>query len=394
VAVVLAASFLSLRKNPVPVQSSRAVRRNLTSTVATNGKISPIDNFEAHAGAPATVKRVLVHEGDRVRAGQLLVQLDGDAARAQAAKARAQVAAAAADLHAIRSGGTQEELLTAQAQVTKAQAAVDNATRNLEALRRLEQAGAASAGEVAAAETRLQAAQTDWALAKEKKANRYSAGEIERVEAQAREAQATLAAAANLLQHTDLRAPYDAIVYSVPVRNGEYVSAGEMLVQAADLRQVRVVGYVDEPDVARLRPGQAVQVTWDAIPGRSWRGALKTLPASIVPLGTRNVGQIICQVDNPDLVLLPNVNVGVDIIVAQAQDVLVVPRESVHEEGGQQFVYEITKGKLQRRNVQTGISTLTQIEITHGVPEGAEVALETTNGQPLRDGMQVQVAGP
>src|SRR5512135_641045 len=100
-AIVVLGAFVSLRRGEIQIRAERAVRGNIASTITTNGKIEPIDNFEAHAPAPATVKRVLVREGDRVRAGQLLVQLDDAEARAQAAKALAQLKAAQADLQAV-----------------------------------------------------------------------------------------------------------------------------------------------------------------------------------------------------------------------------------------------------------------------------------------------------
>src|SRR5512135_1010339 len=85
VAVILLAAFASLRGNEVSVRADNAVRATIAAAITTNGKIEAVDNFEAHAPAPATVKRVLVQQGDRVKAGQLLVQLDDADARSQAA---------------------------------------------------------------------------------------------------------------------------------------------------------------------------------------------------------------------------------------------------------------------------------------------------------------------
>ena len=88
-----------LRRGPVQVRAETVTRQEIASIISTNGKIEPVSNFEAHAPAPATVKHVLVKEGDRVKQGQLLVQLDDADARSQSAKARAQLTAAEADLH-------------------------------------------------------------------------------------------------------------------------------------------------------------------------------------------------------------------------------------------------------------------------------------------------------
>jgi HlyD family secretion protein len=391
VAVVLLAAFISLGRKEIPIRAFQARQGNITSAISTNGKVEPVDNFEAHAPAATTVKKLLVHEGDHVQAGQLLLELDNADARAQAARAQAQLSAAEADLHAVQSGGTREEVLTEQSRLVKAQAQVESARNSLAALQRLQAQGAASAGEVAAAANRLQTAEVDLQLAKEKRTQRYSSQEVSRVQAQAKQAAASLAAANDLLQHSMIRTPRAGIVYSLPVREGQFVSLGDLLVQVADLTAVNVHGYVDEPEVGRLRLGEQVQVTWDAIPGRIWQGTVTRVPSTVVSLGARNVGEIRCRIANTDLKLLPNTNVTLNIVTAEAQNVIVVLREAVHAEDGKRFVYTVVDGKLQRRDVQTALTDLTHVEITQGLAPNAMVALGTVNGQPLREGIAVRI---
>ncbi|HEX8813128.1 MAG TPA: efflux RND transporter periplasmic adaptor subunit, partial [Terracidiphilus sp.] len=248
-----------------------------------------------------------------VKKGQLLVQLNDAEARSQAARAQAQVQSAEADLNAIQKGGNREEVLTTESQITKARADCDTAQRNLDALRRLREQGAASPGEVKNAEDQLKRANADLNLLLQKQKDRYSQPEIARVEAQKSQAQAALAAAEDNLNQLNIRAPFDGIVYSLPVQLGAYLNPGELVLQEADLSKVRVRAFVDEPDVGRLAPGDKIEVTWDALPGRSWEGAVSVIPAVIKLHGTRNVGETTCVVDNKDFKLLPNVNVGVTI---------------------------------------------------------------------------------
>jgi len=130
VAAVVLFTGLNQRRGGISVRAEKVARQEIASVISTNGKIEPVDSFEAHAPAPATVKDVRVAEGDRVRVGQLLVQLDDADARAQAARALAQLRSAEAALQAVKSGGTQEEVLTARADLSKAQAERDEAQRN------------------------------------------------------------------------------------------------------------------------------------------------------------------------------------------------------------------------------------------------------------------------
>jgi HlyD family secretion protein len=388
-AVVL---FASLSRDPaVPVRAVTAQRGTIRSVVSTNGKVEPLQNFEAHAPIGTTVRKILVREGDHVKKGQLLGQLNDAEARSQAARAKAQVLTAEADLSAVQKGGNREEVLTLESQIVKARTDCDTAQRNLDALRRLRQQNAASPGEIKNAEDQLKRANADLNLLLQKQKNRYSQPEIARVEAQKSEAQAANAAAEDVLRQLNIRAPFDGIVYSLPVLQGAYLNPGDLVLQEADLSKVRVRAFVDEPDIGRLAPGDRIDVTWDAMPERTWQGAVSVIPAVIKLHGTRNVGETTCIVDNRDFKLLPNVNVGVTIITAEHRDVLTVPREAVRQEDSKAYVYQIVNNELQRRYVQTSISNLTQVEVTGGLPENALVALGPTNSKPLRNGIAVKV---
>ena len=375
----------------MPVRAAMAERTTIRSVVSTNGKIEPLQNFEAHAPIGTTVKKLLVKEGDHVKKGQLLVQMNDAEARSTAAQALAQIRTSQADLSAVQSGGTQEEVLTLESQLSKARTARDTAQRNLEALQRLERDGAASSGEVKAAEDQLQRANADLTLLQQKQKDRYSKPEVAKVEAQKAEAQAAYDAAEYTLNQLNIHAPFDGIVYSLPVLQGAYVNAGDLILQEADLSKVRVRAFVDEPDVGRLIPGDLIEVTWDALPGRVWAGTVSATPTVIKRHETRNVGETTCIVDNHDFKLLPNVNVGVTIVTAEHHNVLTVPREALHQEDSKKYVYQIVNNELHRRDVDISISNLTQVEVTAGIPENALVALSPLNTKPLHDGLAVKV---
>src|ERR1700675_2241354 len=142
VAVLLLASFMS-RDEVIPVRSATVERTTIRSVISTNGKVEPLQSFEAHAPVGTTIKKLLVKEGDRVKKGQLLAQLDDAEASSQAARALALVRASQAEVSAQQSGGNREEVLTLEAQLVKSRNERDTAQRNLEALQRLQQQGAA-----------------------------------------------------------------------------------------------------------------------------------------------------------------------------------------------------------------------------------------------------------
>jgi HlyD family secretion protein len=379
------------RRSPLPIRTATVERGPIRSLISTNGKIEPIENFEAHAPIATSVKHLLVKEGDHVRKGQLLLELDDADIRSQAARAQAQVKAAEADQSALTTGGTHEEVLTLDAQLAKARTARDEAQRSADAFHRLQQQGAASPAEVKQSDDALQRAETDLKLLEQKQKDRYSQSEVAKVSAQTAEAEAAYAAAEDALSKSNIRAPFDGIVYSLPVKQGTFVQAGDLLLQVADLTRVLVRVFVDEPDIGRLVPGQKSEITWDAVPGRSWTGTVKTVPSTVKLRGARNVGEATCTVDNQDLRLLPNINVGVTITTAEHDNVLTVQRDAIRLDDSKPYVYEVIGDHLKRREVQIALQNLTQVEITGGVSDHAVIALNAIDTKPLYDDAPVKV---
>jgi HlyD family secretion protein len=392
--VILVSAFMSLRPRRIRVNVVSPSRQDIKRTITTNGKVEPIQNFEAHAPIASTVRKILAQEGQKVQKGQLLLQLDDASARAQVAKAQAQLKAAEVGSQALQQGGTTEEVLTRQADLTKAKAELDAATRNVEAVNRLQQKGAASQDEVVAAQQRLSKAQADVNLLNQKVGNRYSTAERSRTAADVADARAALAAAEQMIADSNIRAPFSGTVYAVPVRQGAWVNAGDLLIQEADLSAMQVRTYVDEPEIGQLSPGQSVNVTWDAVPGRVWNGKVKTVPTTVVQHGTRTVGEVICSVDNSDGRLIPNVNVNALITTNSHPGALVVPREALRDDGGKSVLFIVKNDHLVRTEVQTGVANLTQVEILKGISDNDVIASQSVSPTGMSDGIGVKTVEP
>jgi HlyD family secretion protein len=320
----------------------------------------------------------------------LLIQLDDSEARAQVARAQAQVKGAESELLAVSAGGTQEEVLTTRNALVKAQADRDAAQKTLQAMQRLLQSGAASQAEVDAAQVQLHVAEANLHMLEQKLHDRFSKPEIGHAEAQLAEARAALAAATDLVRNLNISSPHSGMVYNLPVRKDSFAAAGDLLIQVANLHRIRVRAFVDEPEIGRLQKGQPVEVAWDALPGRLWKTTIENLPTNVVQRGTRMVGEVTCLLDNDDLKLLPNTNVSVAVVLARHENALTVPREAVRQDAEGKYVFQVVNGQLKRRNVQTSVSNLTRVEITKGISDGAVLALGAVNMQPLRDGMSVK----
>src|SRR5262249_401300 len=128
-----------------------------------------------------------------------------------------------------------------------------------------------------------------------------------------------------------------------------------------------------------------------AMPGKSWSGKVAQVPLTVTVKGTRNVGEVVCHVDNSDARLLPNTNVTVNISTAKRTGVLSIARAGLHQEAGNRFVFLVPEGKLRRRDIEGGSGSSTRSEVASGLEPDDQVALSTLNGQPLHDDMAVRV---
>jgi HlyD family secretion protein len=160
----------------------------------------------------------------------------------------------------------------------------------------------------------------------------------------------------------------------------------------ADLTKLQVRAYFDEPELGSLHAGQPATIVWDALPNRIWHGRILSMPSTIINYqNTRNVGEVLLSVDDADGKLLPNTNVKVTVTEQKLEDVLTIPREALHSENGRSYVYLLHGRVLRRQPVTVGALNLTQVQIVKGLAQNDTVALSTTNGEPLAEGVPVHI---
>jgi HlyD family secretion protein len=384
----------SLFRSNVDVHAASVTYENLTSTTPTNGKVQPVEPFDAHAPMAGTVDRIYVGAGEKVKAGQLLIHMNDAEALGRLATAQSALAGAQATIHDMESGGSTDERIGMASDLEKARLQEQQAQRDLTALQQLQQKGAASGSEVLAAQQRLENAKSSLIALEQRSspASRYSNQDRTRVKAQAADASAYVASARKLYNQLNVRAPFDGTIYSLPIQESDFVPAGETLLSMANLDRIQITAYFDEPDVGKLAVNQAVSIVWEAKPGKVWHGHVETVPTTIINYGTRNVGECIISVDDAHGDLLPNTNVTVTVTILQHPHVLAVPREALHTQGSQSYVFRIVNGKLVRTPVQVGAAvTPTRIEIAGGLSVNDKVAVNSVDNSELTDGLPVDV---
>lgn len=377
-------------RDRVVVNVARVEREDLVKTTADNGKVEPLVDFEAHAPAASTVEQIDVHLGEVVTKGEPLLQLDNKDALLRVATAESTLQQDLQGRSQLIAGGTHQELLGQHADLANAQRQLSDATSSLNSLQALQAQGAASANEVAAAQQRVTGAQATVNQLQTRLSSPYGAGEVKSNSAQIDQARMDLAAARDNLAQMNVRSPITGTVYSLPVARFDYVNPGQALISVADLTRLQVRAFFDEPEIGNLAAGQPVTIVWAAKPGMVWHGHVTQAPTTVVSVGTRNVGECLISVDNARGDLLPNTNVTVTVTTLQRFNVLSVPREALHTQGPENFVYRVIEGKLVRTPVSVGIVSLTRVEINSGLKAGDVVALNATTDVDLQDGLAVR----
>jgi HlyD family secretion protein len=349
---------------------------SLHRSIFTNGKVEAERVNDLRAPVSGVCRWTDAREGSHLAQGQAVVRIEDPSVPSQKAAAQAELDAALLDLRDIERGPAPEESNQAEADLAKAQLAVENA-RNLvqtnewllarESISRFE--AEQSRKGLMEAEQALKAATT------RRDDLRARFGDPDRKRAQSR-----VAAAQARLQYLDeyssrliVRAPADGTLYEFNVRDGVFVNAGDSIGLFADLRQLRLRAYVDEPDIGQVSVGENVVIQWDAHSQERWRGKVVQMAAQVVELGTRSVAQVLCSIENDRGILLPNVNVNVEIEVPETQPVASLPRGVVFPDGTREFVWMVGAGKPEKRYIGTGRSTSALIEITSGLKAGDKV---------------------
>ncbi len=393
IVAIAAGAWVYNRKPDLPaVPFTKVVRENLVSTLSANGKVEPFEWSAVHAESAGLIDRTSVQQGQSVAAGAPLAIMRVSGVQADMAAADSQIARARAALADIERGGHSAELADLANELQHARFEKQAAQRDLDALQRLLQKNAATPFEVEAARNKVTEAQIQIDAATRKKAALTNADDKSVAEAQLKQGEAARAAAERRAGQAQIRSPIAGVVYNLAVRPGAYVDIGDLIANVGRLDRLRVRVYVDEPELGRLAIGQPVTITWEAIPREKWSGVVDRTPSEIIALGTRQVGEVLCEIDNTNGKLVPGVNVNAEIRTSSAPGALTVAKEAVRRDGAGTAVFVLEDGRVHLRTVTTGISSVTRMQIVSGLKEGDSVALPIE--APLKDGDAVKAIYP
>jgi HlyD family secretion protein len=380
-----------LRKSAPPkVPFVRVKRQTLVSTLSTNGKVEPFEWQTATAETAGTVSKLDAREGQRVAKGQVLATIADASVQGAIETGEAKVAEARAGLAVLEAGGRPADFTDIDNRLERARFDLQQATAEYNSLQRLAGKQAATRVDVQSARDKMREAELEIAGLEKRRTSLVAKPDVAAAQARLQDAEAALRLARERAGLTVVRSPLSGVVYGVAVRPGSYVEAGAPIANVGRLDRVRVRVYVDEPELGRVAIGQPVTIRWQALAGKEWHGTVERKPSAIQALGSRQVGEVVCTIENPGGDLLPSANVDAEIRTAVVENALLIPREALRHDASGDYVLRLNGDVVERRNVTTGAFSVTLVQIVSGLADGDAVALPAES--PIKPGDTVSPA--
>jgi len=413
--IVLGVAVHESNKGVVTVQTGKAERQDLSSIVSASGEIKPKTYVNIGANAFGKITHLYVKEGDRVRKGQLLAQLEN-------VQSAADVAATKASLEASRTDALAAEanLNTAKADLNRAKADVERMRLDWDRAEGLYKAELIAKAEYETRKANWQSAEAG--LAQEEARVAQAKAQLDSAGRHVAQTNASLTRASDVLQKTVYAAPYNGMITNLPVREGETVvigiqnAPGSTLMTLADMSVITAEVKVDETDIVNVRLGQPAEVTIDAIPKKVFHATVSEIGNNAI---VRSTGvatsqqasasqeakdfKVVVTLQDPPEDLRPGLSTTAKITTATRSNVVTIPiqaltirreedLEAASAEKGSvqaaapqkdasknkketevQGVFVIRDKKAQFVSVQTGITGTTDIEVLSGLTQGDEI---------------------
>jgi len=405
------------RKNVVTVQTGKAQRLDLASVVSASGEIKPKTYVNIGANAFGKITKLYVKEGDQVKKGQLLAQLENVQSAADVSATQASLDVAGTDAVAADAG-----MRTAMADLNRAKADAERTKLDWDRAQGLYQEALIAKSEYDNRKNAWETAQAGLAQAQARLAQMKA--QKDSADRRISQSRANLTRVSDVLRKTTYAAPFDGMITNLPVREGETVvigiqnSPGSTLMSIADMSVITAEVKVDETDIVNVKLGQPAEVTIDAIPKKSFKGLVTEIGNNAI---VRSTGlattqqttasqeakdfKVVVTLQEPPENLRPGLSATAKITTAVRNHALTIPiqaltvrrqaellpesdrKGSVEAAAPQneaaktkdqdkeeiQGVFVIRNRKAEFMPVETGITGTTDIEVLKGLKDGDEI---------------------
>jgi HlyD family secretion protein len=380
-AAVVAANLWYRRDTGLNVQAEALRARDLEAIVSASGKVQPKRQVNVSANTPGRVTRIAVEEGQRVKAGQFLLEIDPKQLEGQLQRGEASVAAA------------QSSLLSARTAVEQGRANLELARQNLKRQEDLWKEGLTTRETLERAQNEVTVREADL---------RARQQDIETNEQRIKQEQAGLSTTRYNLNQIIITAPMDGLVTRRSIEEGETAvvgtmnNAGSVLLTIADMSVIEAEVEVDETEIPAVSLNQEAKVTIDAVPDRTFRGRVTEIGNSPIQTTTQNTGQrqattfkVVITLEDQVPDIRPGFTCTAEITTAKRKDVVAVPiqaltvREMLYNEKGDMVRETPTR---RRRGATANLET--PVSASNEPPPG-HTRKETEGVFAIRDGKAI-----
>ncbi|MCD6521601.1 efflux RND transporter periplasmic adaptor subunit [Candidatus Calescamantes bacterium] len=327
----------------VPVKVEKVKRGEIKKTIDTYGNILPYKRIIIYSKVPGVLERLYFDEGDRVKEGELLAEIEHEELELRIKSLKASLKMAEIELERIkkdfkRISSLYKEKAVSSQQYDDIKAGYETAKARVESIK------------------------------------------------------ANLSLAEKQLKDSYITAPFSGIIEKKFVDEGEMITGSSMMKSSPiysliKVDKVKIIGEVAENDFPSLKKGMKVLIKVDAYPEKLFEGRVTDISPSIDPLS--RTGKVKVEIDNPQYKLKPGMFARMKIIVKERKNTLVINEKAIFKENSKFFVWVVKNGKVRKRYVEKGIEERRKVEILKGLEEGEEVVIE--GGIGLKEGMEVEV---
>jgi len=374
----------------IPVEVITAKTGELSNYITVTGTAKAVKSADLTPQLQKKVVEVLVDEGDRVEAGDKLVQLDQADIKAQVAEAQAGLEAAQAALEELLAGSRQEEIDKLIAQVEQAKAKYEQKERDYKRYQRLFDKEAISKQQLESVRTEYISAKNNYKALQESLKMSQAGPTKEAINTQksnVAQAEAKLDTAKLNLAKTEITAPFTGRIAEVNLEVGE-MAGTQPVISIIDLSSIKIKTYVSEKNINNLELNQSVEVDFNALDHKLAGKIANISPA----LNQEKLGfPVEINVDNSSNLIKAGMYAEVKIQTDYSAGKVVIPKQALIQEDDQSYVYIVKDNKAVKKEVSTGLTNTKDVEILSGVSAGDRVI--TVGAEQVSDGNQVRIVG-
>ncbi|HUU80552.1 MAG TPA: efflux RND transporter periplasmic adaptor subunit [Acidobacteriota bacterium] len=378
------------RKRQIPVETVSLHYGSIDRRLHLTGDILAEAGVDVFSKVSGILERMEVDQGDRVSFNQVVAMVEREEKEAQLQETQAGLDVLRARWAQMETGALPEEITQSEQLVRQTKASWETSLDNYMRLKNLKERDFISQQRLDEAMLQVTLSEAEYRSAKEKLTLlRKGARQEDRdaLLAQIRQAEAALRLAQIHLKNTTIRAPISGIISKRFLDQGSFVSTTTPIVRIVAMDRVKVLVQVVESELAQLRVGAKAEIYVDAYRKQVFRGELICINPT-VNLESRTV-DVEIRVDNRDHRLKPGMFARVSIVTQRREGVLLLPKNSLAEQGGVPQVFVNENGKASRRVVSLGVEGEQYVEVLKGLQAGEEVIVA---GQyEVKDGMPVKV---